>query len=389
MPLPLHFTTLPPLSLYVHLPWCVRKCPYCDFNSHAADGDLPEADYVDALLADLERDLPLIWGRQVETIFFGGGTPSLFSPDALDQLLSGIRARLPLAPFVEVTLEANPGTLESGRFQAFRALGINRLSIGVQSFDDVMLERLGRIHGAVQARAAVESALQAGFDSFNIDLMFGLPGQHMEAALRDLETALEFAPAHVSLYQLTLEPNTRFAYEPPPGLPDNDMAGEMEDLLRARLEAAGLARYEISAHARSGMRARHNLNYWRFGDYLGIGAGAHGKITSPGGILRTTKPRGPAQYMKQALATGDLGERQNVSPKSLPFEFALNVFRLVDGVETRLFEARTGLPLLAIQDALAQAEAAGLLRRDLLNMAPTQKGMHFLNDLVALFLPPA
>ena len=368
MPLPLHFTTLPPLSLYVHLPWCVRKCPYCDFNSHAADGDLPEADYVDALLADLERDLPLVWGRQIETIFFGGGTPSLFSPDALDQLLSGIRARLPLAPFVEVTLEANPGTLESGRFQAFRALGINRLSIGVQSFDDVMLERLGRIHGAAQARAAVESALQAGFDSFNVDLMFGLPGQNTEAALQDLETALEYAP--------------------PPGMPDNDMAGEMEDVLRARLEEAGLARYEISAHARPGMRARHNLNYWRFGDYLGIGAGAHGKITSPGGILRTTKPRGPAQYMEQALAAGALGDQQAVPPKSLPFEFALNVFRLVDGVETRLFEERTGLPLLAIKDALAKAESAGLIRRDLLTMAPTQKGLQFLNNLVVIFLPP-
>lgn len=388
MALPLHFSAPPPLSLYVHLPWCIRKCPYCDFNSHALRGTLAEDAYVDALLADLERDLPLVWGRHVETVFFGGGTPSLFSPEAIDRLLSGIRARLPLSPLAEITLEANPGTVDVARFQGFRAAGINRLSIGIQSFDDSMLQRLGRIHGGAEARQAAAAARAAGFGNFNLDLIFGLPGQELEQALADVEAALAFAPAHLSLYQLTLEPNTRFAHEPPPGLPDDDALGEMEDVLRERLQAAGLGRYEISAHAAPGQQARHNLNYWRFGDYLGIGAGAHGKITSHDRVLRTTKPRGPEQYQAQALGSGELGERREAAVRDLPFEFALNAFRLVDGFETRLFEERTGLPLVKVQQALEAAEKQGLIHWELQRIRPTPLGLRFLNDLQRLFLPP-
>ncbi|MEW6613330.1 MAG: radical SAM family heme chaperone HemW [Pseudomonadota bacterium] len=388
MALPLHFSAPPPLSLYVHLPWCVRKCPYCDFNSHALRGALAEDAYVDALLADLERDLPLVWGRHVETVFFGGGTPSLFSPEAIDRLLSGIRARLPLSPLAEITLEANPGTVDVARFQGFRAAGINRLSIGIQSFADGMLQRLGRIHGGIEARQAAAAARAAGFDNFNLDLIFGLPGQELEQALADVEAALAFAPSHLSLYQLTLEPNTPFAHEPPPGLPDDDALGEMEDVLRERLQAAGLGRYEISAHAAPGQQARHNLNYWRFGDYLGIGAGAHGKITSHDRVLRTTKPRGPEQYQAQALGSGGLGERREVAARDLPFEFALNAFRLMDGFETRLFEERTGLPLVKVQQALESAERQGLIAWELQRIRPTPLGLRFLNDLQRLFLPP-
>lgn len=377
---------LPPLSLYVHLPWCLQKCPYCDFNSHESGGPPPEARYLDALRADLEAALPLVWGRRVVSVFLGGGTPSLFSPEAIERLLGDVRARLPLEPGCEITLEANPGTFERERFRAFRDSGVTRLSIGVQSFDDGKLKALGRVHDRRQAIAAVEEA-RACFDTWNIDLMYALPGQGVAEVEADLAQALVFAPPHLSVYHLTLEPNTRFAVAPPPDLPDEDRAAEMMDRIVARSLEAGLERYEVSAYARPGHRCVHNLNYWGFGDYLGIGAGAHGKLSFPDRILRQTRWREPAAYMARALEGRAVSNEHAVAREQLPFEFMLNALRLKDGFELARFAERTGLPLAAIEPALRRAEEQGLLGRDALRAWPSARGFDFLSDLQALFLP--
>ncbi|MBP6901201.1 MAG: oxygen-independent coproporphyrinogen III oxidase-like protein [Burkholderiaceae bacterium] len=383
----------PPLSLYVHLPWCIAKCPYCDFNSHQRpagdDGGLPEGRYLDALVADLEAALPQVWGRPVISIFIGGGTPSLFSPDGINRLLADIRARLPLEPGCEITLEANPGSFERERFRAFRAAGVTRLSVGVQSFDDAMLLRLGRVHDGAQARAAVAEAA-AAFDTFNLDLMYALPGQDLQHLQADLDTALGFAPPHLSVYHLTLEPNTRFASQPPEGLPDDDLASDMLDLIVERTAAAGLQRYEVSAFARERHRCRHNLNYWQFGDYLGIGAGAHGKLSYPHRVIRQVRWREPRAYMDQALAQPPgqaMSNDEEVARKQLPFEFMLNALRLKEGFALADFSERTGLPLNAIAAPLAEAEARGLIERDFARVWPSARGFDFLSDLQALFLP--
>jgi len=381
----------PPLSLYVHLPWCIAKCPYCDFNSHArpeaADGGLPERRYLDALVADLEAALPQVWGRPVHSVFIGGGTPSLFSPDGIARLLADIRARLPLLPGCEITLEANPGSFERERFRAFRAAGVTRLSVGVQSFDDAMLAKLGRVHDGAMARAALAEAA-AAFDTFNLDLMYALPGQGLAQLQADLDTALSFQPPHLSIYHLTVEPNTRFATAPPADLPDDDLASDMLDLITTRTAAAGLQRYEVSAFARPGHRCAHNLNYWQFGDYLGIGAGAHGKLSYPHRVVRQVRWREPRAYMDQALAGSAMSNDDEVPRKQLPFEFMLNALRLREGFALADFTARTGLPLTAIAQPLALAEAKGLVERDFQRVWPSARGFDFLSDLQALFLAP-
>lgn len=381
----LHLPVPPPLSLYVHWPWCVRKCPYCDFNSHESAGAIPEAEYLAALRADLEASLPLVWGRPVETVFIGGGTPSLMSAAGLERLLSDIRMLLPLAADAEITLEANPGTFESDRFAAYRAAGVNRLSIGIQSFDAAKLKALGRIHDRDQALAAVEIA-QRHFDNFNLDLMFALPGQTQAQAQADLDTALAAAPPHLSLYQLTLEPNTVFA-KFPPELPDEDAAAAMQDWIAERTAAAGYRHYEVSAYAQPGRAARHNLNYWQFGDYLGIGAGAHGKLSFPQRILRQVRFRNPQAYLEHAARGEFVAEATEVDAAELPFEFMLNALRLAEGVPTALFAERTGLSITAIQAGLALAGRRGLIEADPLRIQPTELGRRFLSDLQALFLP--
>jgi putative oxygen-independent coproporphyrinogen III oxidase len=381
----LRLPALPPLSLYVHLPWCLRKCPYCDFNSHERQGELPEKQYLNALRADLEAALPLVWGRKVQSVFVGGGTPSLFSPEGIDRLLADVRALLPLEPGAEITLEANPGTFERDRFRGFRQAGVTRLSVGVQSFDDGALKAIGRVHDAGQARAAVEEA-SAAFDTFNIDLMYALPGQDVAALARDLEAALAFAPPHLSIYHLTLEPNTYFATHPP-ALPDDDTASEMLDLIAERTAGAGLQRYEVSAFAKPGHRCLHNLNYWQFGDYLGIGAGAHSKLSFPHRIVRQVRWREPAAYMAKAVAGEAVSNEHEVGREQLPFEFMLNALRLKEGFELAQFSERTGLPITAIRRGLEQAEAKGLLARDFTRAWPTERGFDFLSDLQALFLP--
>ena len=384
----LQLTALPPLSLYVHLPWCIRKCPYCDFNSHEMRAaELPEQRYLDALMADLEAALPLVWGRTVHSIFIGGGTPSLFSPDAIDRLLGGIRARLRLAADCEITLEANPGTFERDRFRAFRAAGVTRLSVGVQSFNDGFLSALGRVHDRAQALAAVEEAAQA-FDTFNLDLMYALPGQTLADLATDLGTALALAPPHLSLYHLTIEPNTVFA-KYPPALPDEDSASDMLDLVTDLTGAAGLYRYEVSAYARDGHRCWHNLNYWQFGDYLGLGAGAHSKISFAHRVVRQVRFREPRLYMDRALAGNALAQNTEVSRAELAFEYMLNALRLKDGFALPQFTERTGLPVTAIAQALEHAERRGLIERDLGRVRPSVRGFDFLNDLQALFLPPS
>ena len=385
----LQLSALPPLSLYVHLPWCLRKCPYCDFNSHESSGAVPEQRYLDALCADLESALPLVWGRRVISIFIGGGTPSLFSPAGIDRLLADIRARLPLEPGCEITLEANPGTFERERFKAFRAAGVTRLSIGVQSFDDAALQRIGRVHDAAQARAAVTEAAQA-FDTFNIDLMYALPGQTLEQLDADLDVALSFAPPHLSIYHLTVEPNTVFASKPPV-LPDDDSASDMLDLIAQRTAAVGLQRYEVSAFARPGHRCRHNLNYWEFGDYLGIGAGAHGKLSFPHRVLRQVRWREPAAYMREALAGKAVSNEHEVARRDLPFEYMLGALRLREGFELDRFTERTGLPLSAVDRLLGDAQARGLIERDVADrrVRPSERGFDFLSDLQAMFLPAA
>ncbi|MEG0820411.1 MAG: radical SAM family heme chaperone HemW [Burkholderiaceae bacterium] len=382
----LRLPALPPLSLYVHWPWCVRKCPYCDFNSHESVGPIPEVAYLDALRADLEAALPLVWGRPVVSVFIGGGTPSLMSAAGLDRLLSDIRALLPLVADAEITLEANPGTFEADKFAAYRASGVNRLSIGIQSFDEAKLKSLGRIHDRTQALAAVAIA-QRYFDNFNLDLMFALPGQTLAEAQADIEQAIALAPPHLSLYQLTLEPNTRFA-KFPPALPDEDSAAAMQDWLEARTAAAGFRHYEISAYAQPGRAARHNLNYWAFGDYLGIGAGAHGKLSFPHRVVRQVRFRNPQAYLEHAARGEFVAESIEVDRADLPFEFMLNALRLTDGVAAGLFAERTGLPLSVIESPLNEAERRGLIVRDHVRIAPTALGSRFLSDLQSLFLPP-
>ncbi|MBS0338616.1 MAG: oxygen-independent coproporphyrinogen III oxidase-like protein [Proteobacteria bacterium] len=376
---------LPPLSLYVHMPWCVRKCPYCDFNSHEQKGDLPEDAYCAALVADLEHALPWVWGRRVHSIFFGGGTPSLFSARSIDRLLSDIRSRIPVPADTEVTLEANPGTFEAQKFRDFRAAGVNRLSIGIQSFNDAHLKALGRIHGADEARRAIEIA-QKNFDNINLDLMYGLPAQTIAQALDDIGEGIRWGTAHLSAYQLTLEPNTVF-YSHPPKLPAHDAAAEMQERVEELLAAAGFGHYETSAFAQPGRRSRHNLNYWQFGDYLGLGAGAHGKISFPDRIERHARAKQPREYMAMAPQGRSIVEHRVVGRADLPFEFMLNALRLVDGVPVALFRERTGLEIAAIEPALARAEALGLLERDWRAMRPSAKGQRFLNELLELFLP--
>jgi putative oxygen-independent coproporphyrinogen III oxidase len=387
----LRLSALPPLALYVHLPWCLRKCPYCDFNSHewasqspASASDLPEGAYLDALRADLEAALPLVWGRKVHSIFIGGGTPSLFSPEAIDRLLGDVRARLPLEAACEITLEANPGTFERDRFRGYRQAGVTRLSVGVQSFDDDKLRRLGRVHDGAQAMAALEEA-RACFDTFNLDLMYALPGQTLDELDADLAQALAFEPPHLSVYHLTIEPNTYFA-KFPPAVPDDDLAFEMLDRITERTAAAGLARYEVSAYARPGHRCEHNLNYWSFGDYLGIGAGAHSKLSFPHRVVRQIRYREPARYMASAMAGQAVAQDQEVARRDLPFEYMLNALRLKEGFELNQFTERTGLPLTSIGAALDEAERRGLLARDWQRAWPTDKGFDFLSDLQALFL---
>jgi putative oxygen-independent coproporphyrinogen III oxidase len=376
---------LPPLALYIHIPWCVRKCPYCDFNSHAAGPDLPEAAYVDALLADLDADLQHVHGRQLSSIFFGGGTPSLFSAQALGRILTGVEQRIGFTDDIEITLEANPGTFEQAKFSAYRQLGINRLSIGVQSFQQSKLTALGRIHDGNEAIRAADMARQAGFDNFNLDLMHGLPDQSIDDALFDLRTAIAQRPTHLSWYQLTMEPNTVF-WSQPPQLPEDDILWDIQEAGLQLLAEHGYAQYEVSAYAQAGKQARHNLNYWSFGDFLGIGAGAHAKLSSPSGqIMRSWKTRLPKDYLdpsKRFLA----GEK-TLTPSELPFEFLMNVLRLNDGAASALFTQRTGLPLSLLSDARKNAEQRGLLLRDPARLTASREGQLFLNDLLQYFLP--
>jgi oxygen-independent coproporphyrinogen-3 oxidase len=388
----LSLSSLPPLSLYVHLPWCLKKCPYCDFNSHewqsGAGGELPEQRYLDALCADLEHSLPLIWGRAVHSIFIGGGTPSLFSPAAIDRLISDLRARLNLEADCEITLEANPGTFEKDRFKAFRAAGVTRLSIGVQSFNDAHLKALGRVHDRAQALAAVEEAAIA-FDTFNLDLMYALPGQTLAHLEEDLDTLLAFEPPHVSVYHLTIEPNTVFA-KFPPQVPQDDDAYAMLDRITERTAIAGMQRYEVSAYAKPNHRCWHNLNYWQFGDYLGIGAGAHSKLSFAHRVVRQVRHRDPRMFMDHALETSRaeraVSHSEEVARADLPFEFMLNALRLPDGFLLADFTERTGLPVTVLQSALTRAEEKGLITRDLQRVVPTTRGFDFLSDLQALFL---
>ena len=383
----LQLKSLPPLSLYIHLPWCIKKCPYCDFNSHEVSSSvqsLPEQRYIDALVADLEASLPLIWGRTVRSIFIGGGTPSLFSPASIDRLLGDIRARLKLNADCEITLEANPGTFEKDRFRAFRSAGVNRLSIGVQSFNDQHLKALGRVHDRAQAIAAVEEAAQA-FDTFNLDLMYALPGQSMKELEQDMQTALKLQPPHISIYHLTIEPNTYFA-KFPPAIPEEDLAYDMLDKICELTTAAGLARYEVSAFARPGHSCFHNINYWQFGDYLGIGAGAHSKLSFAHHVVRHVRVREPQLYMQKATEGNAVTGDTEVLRADLPFEFMLNALRLKGGFKLQDFVEKTGLPLTAIAGGLDEAERKGLIERDLVHVKPTVRGFDFLNDLQQIFL---
>jgi oxygen-independent coproporphyrinogen-3 oxidase len=379
-----NFQATPPLSLYIHIPWCVRKCPYCDFNSHEARGSFPEKDYVAALVRDLELALPQIWGRKVYTVFFGGGTPSLLSGESVVEILRQVRLLLPLDLNAEITLEANPGTVEAGRFAAYRDAGVNRLSLGIQSFNDAQLQALGRIHTADEAKRAIEIA-QRHFDNINLDLMYALPQQTLEQALQDVQIALQFKPQHLSCYHLTLEPNTLFYRNPPP-LPDDDASGEMQQHIEALLAAHGYEHYETSAFAQPKKRARHNLNYWQFGDYLGIGAGAHSKLSFHDKVLRQMRHKQPQAYL-DAVARGEpVQEEHEVTHKDIAFEFMMNALRLNGGFDAALFQKRTSLPLLVIRRELEEAEKRGLLVREGQRIAPTEMGQRFLNDLLQIFL---
>ncbi|HJQ63610.1 MAG TPA: radical SAM family heme chaperone HemW [Burkholderiales bacterium] len=389
------FTALPPLALYIHIPWCVRKCPYCDFNSHEARGVLPEERYIAALIADLEQALPQVWGRRIYSVFFGGGTPSVFSARSIDAILSAVRARLPLAADTEITLEANPGTFEAEKFAAYRAAGVNRLSVGIQSFNPRHLEALGRIHDECEARRAIEIA-RTHFDNFNLDLMYALPGQTLAEARADIESALEYAPPHLSVYHLTIEPNTYFHRFPPP-LPDDDVSAAMQDETESLLAARGYVHYETSAFARirdpahpsTAAYCRHNLNYWTFGDYLGIGAGAHSKISFADRVTRAMRYKQPKQYMEEALKGRAVQTESPVYTRELGFEFMMNALRLTEGFEVGLFAERAGVPLNAVLRELDEAERRGLIARDHRRVAPTPLGRRFLNDLLQIFLPEA
>ena len=378
-----HFTATPPLSLYIHIPWCVRKCPYCDFNSHELRDALPEQDYIDALIADLEQELPGVWGRSVESIFIGGGTPSLFSADSIERLLSEVRARIPLKPDAEITLEANPGTVDQQRFSGFYAAGINRLSIGVQSFQADLLEKIGRIHNDTQALAAITAARQAGFSNINLDLMYGLPGQTTEQALADLQTAIDQQPAHISRYELTIEPNTWFHRHPPAAV-DDEMLWDMQETGCALLEANGYSRYEVSAYAKDQRQCRHNLNYWQFGDYLGIGAGAHAKITDAcrQTIHRTAKIRHPRSYMDKANSESRISSHNELTEYDVKLEFVLNALRLNQGFTTTGFSETTGLPFSCMQETVTAACENGLLQQDNGTIRTTAKGQQHLNELL-------
>jgi putative oxygen-independent coproporphyrinogen III oxidase len=376
---------LPPLALYIHIPWCLRKCPYCDFNSHEKRDVLPEAEYVDALVRDLESTLPKVWGRRLTTIFIGGGTPSLFAPEAIDRLLTAVRTRITVDPDAEITMEANPGTFERDRFRGYRDAGVTRLSVGVQSFDDSRLAAIGRVHGGDEARRALEAAI-AIFPAVNADLMYALPGQELDGALRDVREAIAIGAPHISAYHLTLEPDTHF-HRFPPQLPDEDASADMQDAIEQELARAGYGHYETSAFARPGRQARHNLNYWTFGDYIGIGAGAHAKLSFRERIVREQRERKPATYMRAAMESGAIAESHEVAEAELPFEFMLNALRLVEGFPLELFTVRTGLPVNVVTPQLDRAEAEGLVARDHAHVRPTDKGRRFLNDLMQRFLP--
>lgn len=385
----MNIVTSPPLSLYIHIPWCVRKCPYCDFNSHSHRGALPEAAYVQALLADLETELEQVQGRPLTSIFFGGGTPSLFSGAAIAAILDAVTGAISCADELEVTLEANPGTLEQGRFRDFRRAGVNRLSIGVQSFNNRLLSRLGRIHDADQAKTAIASAQEAGFVRFNIDLMYGLPGQNLDEAIADITTALAFHGGHLSHYQLTLEPGTPFALRPP-ALPDDESLWQMQQSCQALLCQAGFIHYETSAYALPGQESRHNLNYWQFGDYLGIGAGAHGKITRPDGIWRYRKQANPQRYLAQVASRDFIAGQGYIDPVDLVLEFMMNALRMTQGFSVGLFESRTGLAFAHIAEQVGRARSAGLLVQEDDWLKPSSDGQRFLNDLLLMFMsePP-
>jgi oxygen-independent coproporphyrinogen-3 oxidase len=380
----LSLRALPPLSLYIHIPWCIRKCPYCDFNSHEAKGAIPEKAYIDCLISDLDHSLPNIWGRRVHSIFFGGGTPSLFSAEGIDTILTAVRARVPLDAEAEITLEANPGTFEADKFRDYRYAGVNRLSIGIQSFNPRHLQALGRVHDDREARRAIDIAGQH-FDNINLDLMFALPAQTLADCATDIDAALSFATDHLSIYHLTLEANTLFHRFPPP-VPDDELAADMQDLIAARLAAAGYANYETSAYAKPGRESRHNLNYWRFGDYLGIGAGAHGKLSFPDRITRHARFKQPKAYMQQAPLGLSIEEETTVATADLPFEFMLNALRLKEGFSNHLFSERTGLPISLVSGPLQQAIERGLIESDPLRVVPTAKGRLFQNDLLEMFL---
>jgi oxygen-independent coproporphyrinogen-3 oxidase len=383
-----NFTATPPLSLYLHMPWCVRKCPYCDFNSHAARNGIPEDAYISALIADLEQDLPSVWGRTVESVFFGGGTPSLFSPQGIDRLLGDIRARVPLKPDAEITLEANPGTVDHARFKGFRDAGINRLSVGIQSFQPGLLQNIGRIHSDSEALAAVEAARQAGFDNVNLDLMFGLPGQTIEQALMDLRTATALGPAHISWYELTIEPNTWF-HRHPPQRPTDDTLWDMQQAGRTLLESAGYGRYEVSAYARNDRQCRHNINYWLFGDYLGIGAGAHAKVSDAAtqGITRVSKVRHPRTYLDTAHNAQRLCTTSRLAPQDAVLEFAMNALRLDQGFSPVTFTATTGLPYAVIGTIVSNGVADGLLCTNDGAIKATPMGQRHLNELLQRWMP--
>ena len=375
-----------PLALYIHFPWCLRKCPYCDFNSHQAESDaIPEQQYLAALLKDLEQLLPRVWGRRVSTIFFGGGTPSLLSPATVSNLLSAIRARIPCVPALEVTLEANPGSLEIEKFQQFRDAGITRLSIGVQSFADDSLQRLGRIHDAEQAHRAIQLVKACQFDSYNIDLMFGLPGQSISDAQRDLDIALSYEPSHLSLYQLTIEANTAFMHRPPENLPDQDMQADMQDLLAAKAADAGLERYEVSAYATTGMQCRHNVNYWEFGDSLGIGAGAHSKVTDQAGVVRFSRPRLPKQYMANAVTMEAYISERKLNQGDLVLEYMINALRLRSGFTLEQFSLHTGLDKDVLSSGIDEAVKKGLLVQNNDTICATDEGFGFLSDIQLMF----
>jgi len=383
-----NFTALPPLSLYIHVPWCIRKCPYCDFNSHKSPDQLPEQEYIDALIRDLEQEVPSIWGRTIQTIFIGGGTPSLFSAEAYDRLFSSLRALLPISHNAEITLEANPGTFEQHRFADYLSLGINRLSIGIQSFNDDSLQALGRIHDGKQAIKAVETAHKVGFENFNLDLMFGLPHQTAKTAQEDIETAIALEPTHLSYYQLTIEPNTLF-HQQPPTLPDDDPIIDWQLDSQRRMAKGGYEQYEVSAYAKKDRQCRHNINYWQFGDYLGIGAGAHGKISDAAqqSITRRSKQKQPQAYIESAGTEKSVLTNEIITSKDIGFEFMLNALRLTEGFSTPLFYQHAGLPISHIDKALQQAEQQGLIRWDIHRIKPTEKGQRYLNNLIELFLP--